>query len=95
MSTEKLIEAVYAWVKKLADTGGKAWSLQVPVNLEKDPDVLICEATMRLKKANDILLKLSNLTGPDAWKGKLDEVVKEACEFTGVEHKEASQSWHE
>ena len=30
-------------------SGGKSWSLQVPVNFDKDPDVLISELCKRFK----------------------------------------------
>lgn len=49
LSDSELIEKVYEWVRKLAGTGGKAWSLQIPVNFNNDPDMLIVEVCKRLK----------------------------------------------
>lgn len=48
MSNDELIKKVQEWVGKLAATGGRAWSLQVPVNFDTDPDMLILETCRRL-----------------------------------------------
>lgn len=51
LSDEELIKKVTQWVYKLAETGGNAWTLSVPVRLNDDPDVLIIELCKRLKEA--------------------------------------------
>jgi len=43
LSNEELTMKVRMWVDELCRTGGKGWSLQVPVNMERDPDILISE----------------------------------------------------
>lgn len=48
-NNEQLIEKVQSIVRDLAMSGGKSWSLQVPVNFDKDPDVLISELCKRFK----------------------------------------------
>jgi len=47
LSNEELTMKVRMWVDELCRTGGKGWSLQVPVNMERDPDVLISELCNR------------------------------------------------
>jgi len=47
LTNEQLIDKVKAWVKKLCETGGSAWTLKVPVDLDNDPDVLIIELCNR------------------------------------------------
>lgn len=48
LTNEQLIAKSFEWVKKLCDTGAKAWSLQVPVNPNQDPDVIFVELGNRL-----------------------------------------------
>ncbi len=49
LDNENLIKRCEDWVSKLAKSGGKAWTLQVPVNMNEDPDILICELCKRFK----------------------------------------------
>lgn len=49
LTDEELIEKCNEWVSKLAKTGGKAWSLRVPVNFNTDPDMLFIELDRRMK----------------------------------------------
>lgn len=49
LNDENLIQACEGWVSKLCKTGGSAWSLSVPVDFNKDPDVLITELINRFK----------------------------------------------
>lgn len=51
LSNEELIASCENWVFKLAESGGKDWMLSVPVNFNKDPDVLFIELAERLKAA--------------------------------------------
>lgn len=48
LSNSELIRSLREWNSKLCNTGGSAWSLQVPVSLDKDPDILIEEICQRL-----------------------------------------------
>lgn len=43
----ELLADVGKWVSKLCDTGGRAWTLSVPVNFNRDPDMLITELCKR------------------------------------------------
>jgi len=45
----KLIEKCHEWIKKLCDTGGRSWSLRVPVDFNNDPDMLFAELIKRFE----------------------------------------------
>lgn len=49
-----LIQMLDEWNSKLCITGGKAWTLSVPVNFDRDPDMLISEIIRRFKEAKGI-----------------------------------------
>jgi len=49
LTDAELIEKAQAWIGKLAETGGRAWCLSVPVNFNNDPDMLFQELCDRLK----------------------------------------------
>lgn len=51
LSDTELIEKSNDWVSKLAKTGGKAWTLRIPVDFNYDPDMLFIELGNRLKNA--------------------------------------------
>lgn len=48
LTNEELIERAQTWVHKLAETGGRAWNLRVPVDFNNDPDMLFIELCNRL-----------------------------------------------
>ena len=48
MPTPELLEKARAWNSKLCATGGRAWSLRVPVS-EDDPDMIFGEICRRLE----------------------------------------------
>jgi hypothetical protein len=50
LSNEELIQACRDWVRSLARTGGNSWVLQVPVNFDRDPDMLFCELINRFRE---------------------------------------------
>ena len=50
LNNPELVAKVREWVRNLAMSGGKDWALQVPVNFEKDPDVLIEELCKRFER---------------------------------------------
>lgn len=54
LTDTELIEARNEWVSQLAKSGGQKWSLQVPVNFNRDPDMLFIELSSRFKKAIDL-----------------------------------------
>lgn len=51
LTNEELISKAQEWIKKLCDSGGRAWCLQVPVN--HDPDMIILELCNRLNNAKN------------------------------------------
>ena len=50
LTDEELIKKLQDWVSKLSSSGGRAWSLRVPVDPDYDPDMLILEACARLEE---------------------------------------------
>ena len=57
LSNEDLINKSFEWVKKLAETGGNAWTLRVPVDFNNDPDILFTQLGDRLKAMRNLLEK--------------------------------------
>lgn len=49
LTNDELISKVQEWVTKLCETGGRAWTLRVPVDVNTDPDCLITELCNRIK----------------------------------------------
>ena len=52
LSDDELLDKCSQWVSKLCLTGGRAWSLQVPVNFEQYPDILFSELISRYQYKN-------------------------------------------
>lgn len=52
-SNKELVEKCNSLIRELAQSGGKSWTLQVPVNFEKDPDVLFSELGKRLLESEN------------------------------------------
>ena len=48
LSDSELIDRSNEWVSKLAKSGGKAWTLRIPVDFNYDPDMLFVELGKRL-----------------------------------------------
>lgn len=48
LTDSELIEKAKSLVNKLAKTGGKSWSLRVPVDFNNDPDMIFIELCNRL-----------------------------------------------
>jgi hypothetical protein len=53
LSDAELIDRCSEWVDKLCKSGGQAWSLRVPVDFERDPDILISELIQRFKSERE------------------------------------------
>jgi len=78
-SNEELIIVIQDWVKKLCETGGREWCLRVPVDFQRDPDVLIIEICARFQvleaKNSELLERKSELISINqkeaAWISKL------------------------
>lgn len=47
LTDNELIEVCVEWVNKLAESGGRKWSLQVPVNFNRDLDMIFLELVRR------------------------------------------------
>lgn len=50
MSNEALIEKCDKWILDLCRSGGKDWTLEIPANFERDPDMLFSELIKRFKE---------------------------------------------
>jgi hypothetical protein len=50
LTNEQLIAKAKQWVKELCESGGRKWSLRVPVDLNHDPDVIFIELCNRLEE---------------------------------------------
>ena len=50
LTDEQLVTRCDEWVSKLAETGGNAWVLRVPVDFNNDPDMLFLELIKRFKE---------------------------------------------
>lgn len=63
LSDKELIEKSNDWVSKLAKSGGKAWTLRIPVDFNNDPDMLFIELGKRLESYSSEMLqkKISEL----------------------------------
>jgi hypothetical protein len=55
LSDKELTEKVQEWVSKLCKSGGKAWTLHVPVSFNTDPDMLITELCKRYETAQSTM----------------------------------------
>jgi len=49
LTDEELIDQCKDWITRLAMSGGKDWCLEIPVNFNKDPDMLFCELIKRFE----------------------------------------------
>ena len=58
LNDEQLINKSFELVKKLCDTGGKSWTLRVPVDFNSDPDMVFVELGNRLKQKNERIADL-------------------------------------
>lgn len=50
LSDDELAETLRKWVVKACKTGGRNWTLSVPVDFNRDPDMLIIELIERFEK---------------------------------------------
>lgn len=80
MDNKTLVLKVRDWVDKLCKTGGRAWSLSVPVNFDKDPDMLIeelCKRYESLQSENEALVNGQRYLQEEneALKAKYDRLV--------------------
>lgn len=58
LSDERLIFKAGELVSELAKSGGRSWSLRVPVDFNNDPDMIFCELANRLLEKNKQLDEL-------------------------------------
>lgn len=64
----ELIERSEEWISNLAKSGGKKWCLHIPVNFNRDPDMLFSELCNRVKIYSK---ELSDLRAElEIWKNK-------------------------
>lgn len=53
LTNKELIEKVSEWNRRLCKSGGKDWTLTVPADVRKDPDLLIQELCNRFEKLTE------------------------------------------
>src|SRR5690349_13358825 len=58
LSNEELIRRSTDWVTSLAKSRGYNWVLSIPVNFNRDPDMLFLELCKRLEKSNEQISSL-------------------------------------
>jgi len=61
LSNSEIVQRANELVNKLAKTGGKSWSLQVPVNFNRDPDMLFIELGKRLLETETRLTQFEEM----------------------------------
>jgi hypothetical protein len=59
-SNSELVNKCNSLIRELSQSGGASWTLQIPVNFEKDPDVLFCEMGNRLLHLEAALKKIAS-----------------------------------
>lgn len=74
LSDEELLQKVDEWNDKLCKTGAKAWTLSIPVNFNRDPDMLISELCKRFKQAINFGGNIHQETGKDWREMSNDEI---------------------
>lgn len=90
LSTEELIERCQDWVSKLARSGGRDWTLRVPVDFNNDPDMLFTELGRRLQavtqppsntsveeeSVNELLALIGGACEGVTWEGDAKAAIK-------------------
>lgn len=59
LSDQELIEKCEEWISSLARSGGDTWCLSVPVDFNRDPDMLFSELIKRFKEQQEEIKTLS------------------------------------
>lgn len=49
LTDHELLEKCGQWVTDLCESGGRKWTLRVPVDFNRDPDILFSELIRRFK----------------------------------------------
>ena len=74
LNNEELSIACDNWITELCRSGGKKWCLSIPVNLNKDPDMLFIELIKRFNEFNKSIKvvttydKIRMIAEFDGWK---------------------------
>lgn len=87
LSDEELVEKCQDWIHKLAESGGQAWTLSIPVDFNRDPDTLFGELANRFIEKKPInryeeILKaikrgdLPSVTGMHFSESQVDEIQR-------------------
>lgn len=74
MDDSKLIELVEKGISKMCKTGGKSFTMTVPVHIT-DTDCLLSELVRRFKKNNDLVASL--ITQIDKWESNCKAIENE------------------
>lgn len=58
LSDTELLSKASELIRKLAETGGRSWSLSVPVDFNNDPDMIFCEICSRYEHSVEYINEL-------------------------------------
>jgi hypothetical protein len=61
LTNKELAEKLMYWVKKLTASGGRDWTLRVPVDENHDPDCIMTEAARRLMEKDTVIVHHDNI----------------------------------
>lgn len=81
LTDAELHDAVQKWVLKLCDTGGRAWTLSVPVNFDSDPDMIITELCDRHAA---LLARHNALVDAVAWERECCQDIRPLVAWAGL-----------
>jgi hypothetical protein len=87
LSDNELALMLESWASKLAESGGKKWVLQIPVNFNNDPDMLMCEAAKRLRAAS-----LREAQAVADYKERVKAAINKASTYSRKNHGIAAQT---
>lgn len=92
LTNEELIAKAEEWISKLAKSGGDAWTLSVPVDFNKDPDMLFVELCKRLKEISDSIINNPNkIAELHDWTKIEDKTISVPDELDGIINKVGMQ----
>lgn len=54
LTNEQLITKAHQLIKELCESGGRSWTLRIPADPEKDPDIIFSELCSRLRHSSPV-----------------------------------------
>lgn len=64
LDDDALIEKASQWVSKLCESGGKDWTLNLPIDFNNDPDIIFNQLIRRFKKTKQSVAHTENSIKP-------------------------------